>query len=166
MGYLNLRPEQTNILFKLMEERYRQRATIITTNLDYASGATSLSAPRAPDRLRAVGGAVASPGLVGARLNEGAQIGSRGGPLLASEDGSILASAEGGIGRCCNAVGAPFVLLDAPDSLELEGLRCSGDETKLCCPYPPKASAIAVGTLVKVEDLLAKGRDTAGPCAT
>jgi len=35
MGYLNLRPEQTNIFFKLMEERYRQRATIITTNLDY-----------------------------------------------------------------------------------------------------------------------------------
>ncbi len=36
MGYLNLRPEQTNIFFKLMEERYRQRATIITTNLDYS----------------------------------------------------------------------------------------------------------------------------------
>ena len=63
----------------------------------------------------------------------------------------------GGIGRCCNAVGAPFVLRDAPDSLELEGLRCSGDESKLCCPYSPRASAIAVGTLVKVEDLLAKG---------
>ncbi|MDQ3400347.1 MAG: IS21-like element helper ATPase IstB [Chloroflexota bacterium] len=35
MGYLNLRPEQTNIFFKLMEERYRRRATIITTNLQY-----------------------------------------------------------------------------------------------------------------------------------
>lgn len=35
MGYLNLRPEQTNIFFKLMEERYRRRPTIITTNLDY-----------------------------------------------------------------------------------------------------------------------------------
>jgi len=35
MGYLNLRPEQTNIFFKLMEERYRKRATIITTNLEY-----------------------------------------------------------------------------------------------------------------------------------
>lgn len=35
MGYLNLRPEQTNIFFKLMDERYRRRATIITTNLDY-----------------------------------------------------------------------------------------------------------------------------------
>ena len=36
MGYLNLKPEQTNIFFKLMEERYRQHPTIITTNLDYA----------------------------------------------------------------------------------------------------------------------------------
>jgi DNA replication protein DnaC len=35
MGYLNLRPEQTNIFFKLMEERYRKKATIITTNLEY-----------------------------------------------------------------------------------------------------------------------------------
>jgi DNA replication protein DnaC len=35
MGYLNLRPEQTNIFFKLMEERYKRRATIITTNLEY-----------------------------------------------------------------------------------------------------------------------------------
>lgn len=36
LGYLNLRPEQTNIFFKLMEERYLRRPTIITTNLDYA----------------------------------------------------------------------------------------------------------------------------------
>jgi len=35
MGYLNLKPEQTNIFFKLMEERYRHRPTVITTNLDY-----------------------------------------------------------------------------------------------------------------------------------
>lgn len=35
MGYLNLRPEQSNIFFKLMEERYNRRATLITTNLDY-----------------------------------------------------------------------------------------------------------------------------------
>jgi DNA replication protein DnaC len=34
-GYLNLKPEQSNIFFKLMEERYRQRPTIITTNLEY-----------------------------------------------------------------------------------------------------------------------------------
>jgi DNA replication protein DnaC len=35
LGYLNLRPEQTNVFFRLMEERYRTKATIITTNLDY-----------------------------------------------------------------------------------------------------------------------------------
>jgi DNA replication protein DnaC len=35
MGYLNIRPEQANIFFKLMEERYTRRSTIITTNLDY-----------------------------------------------------------------------------------------------------------------------------------
>lgn len=35
MGYLNLRAEQSNIFFKLMEERYGKKATIITTNLEY-----------------------------------------------------------------------------------------------------------------------------------
>jgi DNA replication protein DnaC len=36
MGYLNLRSEQSNIFFKLMDERYGAgKATIITTNLDY-----------------------------------------------------------------------------------------------------------------------------------
>lgn len=36
MGYLNLRPEQSNIFFKLMEERYAaHKPTLITTNLDY-----------------------------------------------------------------------------------------------------------------------------------
>jgi DNA replication protein DnaC len=35
MGYLNLKPEQSNIFFKLMEERYRRRSTILTTNLEY-----------------------------------------------------------------------------------------------------------------------------------
>jgi DNA replication protein DnaC len=35
MGYLNLRPEQSNIFFKLMDERYGQHSTIITTNLEY-----------------------------------------------------------------------------------------------------------------------------------
>jgi DNA replication protein DnaC len=35
LGYLNLRPEQTNVFFRLMDERYRRRATIITTNLEY-----------------------------------------------------------------------------------------------------------------------------------
>ena len=35
LGYLNLKPEQSNIFFKLMEERYRKHPTIITTNLGY-----------------------------------------------------------------------------------------------------------------------------------
>jgi len=36
MGYLNLRPEHSNIFFKLMDARYDARkATMITTNLDY-----------------------------------------------------------------------------------------------------------------------------------
>lgn len=33
LGFLNLKPEQSNMFFKLMEERYRRRTTIITTNL-------------------------------------------------------------------------------------------------------------------------------------
>jgi DNA replication protein DnaC len=35
MGYLNVKPEQANIFFKLMEERYHRKATILTTNLEY-----------------------------------------------------------------------------------------------------------------------------------
>ena len=34
-GYLNLKPEQSNTFFKLMEERYHRHSTIITTNLVY-----------------------------------------------------------------------------------------------------------------------------------
>jgi DNA replication protein DnaC len=45
MGYLNLRPEQTNIFFKLMEERYRRRPTIITTNLEYEEWGNFLGNP-------------------------------------------------------------------------------------------------------------------------
>jgi DNA replication protein DnaC len=35
LGYLNLNTEQSNMFFKLMEERYRRHSTIITTNLVY-----------------------------------------------------------------------------------------------------------------------------------
>ena len=35
LGYLNVKPEQANIFFKLIEERYRLKPTIITTNLSY-----------------------------------------------------------------------------------------------------------------------------------
>ncbi len=45
MGYLNLKPEQTNIFFRLMEERYRNKPTIITTNLDYPEWAKFLGNP-------------------------------------------------------------------------------------------------------------------------
>lgn len=42
LSYLNLRPEQSNIFFKLVEERYRRKPTIITTNLEYDEWATFL----------------------------------------------------------------------------------------------------------------------------
>lgn len=35
LGYLTIRAEQSNIFFKLMEERYTKKPTIITTNLAY-----------------------------------------------------------------------------------------------------------------------------------
>lgn len=51
LGYLNLRPEQTNIFFKLMEERYTRRPTLITTNLDYAEWPGLLGNPALVDAL-------------------------------------------------------------------------------------------------------------------
>lgn len=35
LGYVNVKPEQANIFFKLMEERYHRRPTLITSNLSY-----------------------------------------------------------------------------------------------------------------------------------
>ena len=35
LGYLTLKPEQANAFFKLMDERYARKSTIITTNLPY-----------------------------------------------------------------------------------------------------------------------------------
>ena len=35
LGYLTLKPEQSNAFFKLMGERYGRKSSIITTNLDY-----------------------------------------------------------------------------------------------------------------------------------
>jgi DNA replication protein DnaC len=51
MGYLNIKPEQANIFFKLMEERYRQRPTIITTNLSYDEWSNFLGNPQMVDAL-------------------------------------------------------------------------------------------------------------------
>ena len=35
LGYLTLKPEQTNAFFKLIDMRYKRKATIITTNLEF-----------------------------------------------------------------------------------------------------------------------------------
>ena len=37
LGYLTLKPEQTNAFFRLMDSRYGRASTIITTNLDVSS---------------------------------------------------------------------------------------------------------------------------------
>jgi DNA replication protein DnaC len=51
LGYLNLKPEQCNIFFKLMEERYRHRPTIITTNLMYEEWPNFLGNPHMVEAL-------------------------------------------------------------------------------------------------------------------
>lgn len=45
LGYANIKPEQTNIFFKLMEERHRRRPTLITTNLPYPAWQDFLGNP-------------------------------------------------------------------------------------------------------------------------
>ena len=51
LGYLNLKPEQSNIFFKLMEERYRRHSTIITSNLEYDEWHNFLGNPIMVDAL-------------------------------------------------------------------------------------------------------------------
>jgi len=51
LGYLNLKPEQTNIFFKLMEERYRRFPTILTTNLEFVEWGGLLGNPALVDAL-------------------------------------------------------------------------------------------------------------------
>ena len=51
LGYLTLKPEQSNIFFKLMEERYHRHATIITTNLSYDEWGNVLGNPTMVDAL-------------------------------------------------------------------------------------------------------------------
>jgi len=46
LGYINVKPEQANIFFKLMEERYRYRPSIITTNLSYDEWPSFLGNPQ------------------------------------------------------------------------------------------------------------------------
>ncbi len=45
LGYLTIKPEQANIFFKLMQDRYRRKATIITTNLVYEEWGSFLGNP-------------------------------------------------------------------------------------------------------------------------
>jgi DNA replication protein DnaC len=51
LGYLNLKPEQSNIFFKLMEERYHRHSTIITTNLGFDEWGNFLGNPTMVDAL-------------------------------------------------------------------------------------------------------------------
>lgn len=51
LGYLNVKPEQVNIFFKLMEERYHRHSTIITTNLEYPEWRNFLGNPAMVDAL-------------------------------------------------------------------------------------------------------------------
>jgi DNA replication protein DnaC len=51
LGYVNLKPEQSNIFFKLMEERYHRHSTIITTNLSYEAWGNFLGNPTMVDAL-------------------------------------------------------------------------------------------------------------------
>ena len=51
LGYLTLKPEQSNIFFKLMEERYHRHSTIITTNLSYDEWGNFLGSPTMVDAL-------------------------------------------------------------------------------------------------------------------
>jgi len=51
MGYLNVKPEQSNIFFKLMEARYTRHSTIITTNLDFPEWLNFLGNPSLVDAL-------------------------------------------------------------------------------------------------------------------
>ena len=51
LGYLTLKPEQSNIFFKLMEERYHRHSTVITTNLDYGEWGNFLGNPTMVDAM-------------------------------------------------------------------------------------------------------------------
>jgi hypothetical protein len=51
LGYLTLKPEQSNIFLKLMEERYHRHSTIITTNLSYDEWGNFLGNPAMVDAL-------------------------------------------------------------------------------------------------------------------
>ncbi len=45
LGYVNIKPEQSNIFFKLMEQRHHRKPTLITTNLLYPNWQDFLANP-------------------------------------------------------------------------------------------------------------------------
>jgi DNA replication protein DnaC len=45
LGYANVKPEQTNIFFKLIEERHHRRPTLISTNLPFSAWQDFLGNP-------------------------------------------------------------------------------------------------------------------------
>ena len=51
LGYLTLKPEQSNIFFNLMEKRYHRHSTIITTNLRHDEWGNFLGNPTMVDAL-------------------------------------------------------------------------------------------------------------------
>lgn len=51
IGYLTIRPEQANVFFRLMEERYTRKPTLITTNLAYDEWHRLLGNPPMVDAL-------------------------------------------------------------------------------------------------------------------
>jgi len=51
LGYINVKAEQANIFFKLMEERYHRHSTIITTNSAYEESRNFLGNPAMVDAL-------------------------------------------------------------------------------------------------------------------
>lgn len=51
LGYANVRPEQANVFFRLMEERYMKKPTIITTNLEFDEWHRLLGNPSMVDAL-------------------------------------------------------------------------------------------------------------------
>lgn len=51
LGYLTIRPEQANVFFRLMEERYTRKPTLITTNLAYDEWHRLLGNPAMVDAL-------------------------------------------------------------------------------------------------------------------
>lgn len=63
-------------------------------------------------------------------------------------DGAITSMVYCGKGQCCNGTRANLVLAGPPYDLELHGLGCGGDESRLCCELNALGEeVIATGTM-------------------